>query len=412
MNIVSLARRNLFRHRKRTFITASALTFGLVAYIYTHSLLRGAEIESERNFRQYETGDGRIAHHDYWEDHERLPINRVLENPEKIVNQLRSAGIRATPRVHFSAELIVYRDPFPEDGSLYAQVFGIDTATDHEVFALEETLAEGRFIAAGDDGVVLGGWLAEDLGARVGYPLTISTRTRRGYRQTIDTEVVGILNCPNSHINRTAVFMSLQSVDEYLQMEGAVTEVTMAALRPEDGAVIDTVVAQNPTAAYLDFAILAEDYLQLTEAKNAGSQIMLFVLFVIAAVGISNTMLVTVLERTPEIGMLRAFGMRDGHIARMMLCEAAGIGLLGAVAGVIIGALLNIQLVNIGINYGAWLRESDFGYRISTHFRGAWSLDIFVTAFVVSIFLAVATALFPVRRILRKLSIVDCLRKS
>lgn len=410
MNILALAWKNLSRYRKRTIITASALTFGLTAFIYMDSLLQGSEMESVRNYRQYEIGNGRIAHRNYWEEKERLPLDSVIENPVAILDQLQRAGIGATPRTHFNAELIVYQDPYPEDGSLYAQVFGI-APTDGEVFALESTLAEGRFVQPGDDGVVLGGWLAEDLGAQVGHPLTISTRTRRGYRQTIDTEVVGILNCPNPYINRSAVLMSLASVDEYLQMEGSVTEISLAMLNERDEAAIEQIVAGTDNV-YLNFATLAEDYLALAATKTSGSQITLLILFVIAAVGISNTMLMTILERTPEIGMLRAFGMSDRRIALMVICEAAGIGLLGAIAGVILGALLNIQLVNSGIDYSEWLRQSDLGYRISARFRGTWRIQTFVTAFFTSIFLAIITAIFPVRRMLKRLSITDCLRTS
>ena len=412
MNILSLAAKNLFRYKKRTIITASALTFGLVAYIYMDSLLQGTEIESERNYRQYEVGDGRIAHRDYWEEHEKLPLDLPIENPTPLLEQLAAAGIRATPRTHFNAELIVYQDPFPEDGALYAQIFGIDTNSNNQVFALEESLVEGRFVQTGDDGVVLGGWLAEDLGAQVGYPLTISTRTRLGYRQTIDTEVVGILNCPNPYINRSAVLMALDRVDEYLQMEGAVTEISMASLSENDEVAIAEIVNSRSDLAYLNFALLAEEYLALAASKSGGSGIMLLILFVIAAVGISNTMLMTILERTPEIGMLRAFGMSDRRIALLVICEAVGIGLLGALAGIIIGALLNIQLVSSGIDYSRWLRETNFGYRIATRFRGTWSIQTFVNAFFTAIFLAIITAIFPIRRMLKKLSITDCLRSS
>lgn len=206
--------------------------------------------------------------------------------------------------------------------------------------------------------------------------------------------------------------MNIAQLDEFLQMDGGVSEIVFPQLSAEQTTLITTIDTQNADLAYLNFDTLAEDFYTLAKSESQGNQIILLVLFVIAAVGVSNTMLMAVLERTKEIGMLRAIGMSVRKIYAMFLLEAVGIGIIGGLFGIVLGAIANIPLVNVGIDYGKWLREFDFGYRIATVFRGAWRVQTFVGAFCTAIILTVLTAIVPIRRILRRLSITDCLRDN
>ncbi len=98
----------------------------------------------------------------------------------------------------------------------------------------------------------------------------------------------------------------------------------------------------------------------------------LFLIFIIAAVGISNTMLMAIFERIRELGMMRSLGMSDMKIRIAFMLEAAGIGLIGSTIGVIIGVIANYWIINVGIDFGFLMREMDIGYRIQSIFRGAW----------------------------------------
>jgi len=143
------------------------------------------------------------------------PLRYAIDDVDEIEALLEKSGIRATARTVFNGELIVFQDPFPEDGSIQVTAYGIDPADDGDVYRLEETLSDGRFLEPGEDGVILGGWLAEDIDAKVGYPVTIVTRTRQGYFQTLELEVVGIVTTPNPIVNRHAVFIPIDIADFY-----------------------------------------------------------------------------------------------------------------------------------------------------------------------------------------------------
>jgi len=412
--LLGLAWKNLSRYRRRTIITALAIAVGLAVYIFMDSLLVGMERESERNLIWYETGSARVMNSDYWADRDTLPLDEVIENPAPVLARLNSMGVDATPRTVFKGEVIVFRDPYPEDGSLPARLYGVDPATDGSVFRISDTVSQGRYLKPGENGVLLGSGVADTLGAQVGYPLVIETRTREGYKQTMDMEVVGIVDSPNPVVNRTGVFLPLDTANLYLQMGGAVTEIDLhfpeVVGAPARAAEVQAALTpQFPGLMVADWKALAADYVALAETKSSASGIILFLVFVIAAVGVSNTMLMAVYERFRELGMMRAMGMKDRSIRRLFLMEAAGIGLIGSLVGVALGVALAAYMVNVGIDVRSLIGNMDVGYRTAGIMRGAWHPEAIVRAFLVGIVLAVAVAFVPTRRALG-MSIPDALR--
>jgi ABC-type lipoprotein release transport system permease subunit len=131
--------------------------------------------------------------------------------------------------------------------------------------------------------------------------------------------------------------------------------------------------------------------------------------FIIAAVGISNTMLMAVYERVREIGMMRAMGMNNGDIRLTFLFEAGGIGLIGAVFGVGLGVIANWLMVRWGIDMSALMGHMDIGYRVAGSFRSAWHPQAIVGGFVFGVIAAMLFSILPSSRAL-KMQITDCLR--
>jgi ABC-type lipoprotein release transport system permease subunit len=410
---LGLTVRNLARHRRRTVITSGAVAVGLMMFIMVDSILVGVEEESNRNVIRYETGAAQIINREYLSEREERPLKHAIENPEALAAELETAGLDVTRRTVFTGELVVFRDPFPEDGSVQVTGYGIDPADDDAVYDLPRTVTDGEFLTAGTHTALIGAWLAEDIGAEVGYPITVVTRTRHGFYQTIDLEIAGIVTTPHPMINRNAVFVPLDIIGDYLQMDGAATEIavgnTLGRSLQEITDTMELHVAGHPNLVVADWRTLAADAVALAEAKESGTGVILFLVFVIAAVGVSNTILMSVLERTRELGMMRAMGMRDRDVWGALLMEAGGIGLLGGLAGMVLGAGAVALLVEVGIDYGTLMRDTDVGYRITQVIHGAWNPSTFGRALVVGVVICVLTAIVPVRRALQ-MSVTDSLR--
>jgi len=412
--IISLALKNLTRYKRRTIITAVAIAVGLMMYIVVDSILLGAEFESMRNLRWYETASARIMHPDYWEERLMRPLDISIEEPYGIVETLRKKGIAAAPRTMFSADLILYSEDFGEDGNMPVQVTAVDPELDNTVFRFEDTLIEGRFVESGTNELVIGSWFAEDIGAKVGYWVTLVTRGNGGFYEAMDMQIVGIVNCPNPNVNRTLLMVPMDTIGDYLAMEGAATEINIAL--PETAEIAEEVtrIQQLLDPSGNDLLVvswddLARDYVALAEAKRGGTGMILFLVFIIAAVGISNTMLMAIYERIRELGMMRALGMNDRSIQLAFMVEAGGIGLIGSTIGVLLGIAINFYMVNVGIDFGLLMRDMDMGYRIQSSFRGTWSPSTIITAFFFGSILSMLVAWIPTRRAL-KMDIPSCLR--
>lgn len=409
----TLALKNLLRYRKRTIITAAALSVGIAGYILMDSLVAGSMKMSEQNLIRYEMAHGRITTKAWWEERDFYPLDMSMDNPEDILNLIRSReGWDGAARTSFVADLVVYKDPFPEDGSLQIVATALDPLEDGRVFSLEDKISRGRWLNPGQDEVVLGEWLADDLGADVGYPVTLVTRTRDGYYQTMDLEIVGLLDCPNPSVNRTAFYLPLDTADASLDLGGGVTEIAvkLPSDRDVNGDTVDEINAFLPgNLVFHSWRDLSQDYINMSNGDRYSSMVILFLVFIIAATGVSNTMLMSVLERTRELGMMRSMGMHDREVKRLFLNEAAGIGLIGSVAGVVLGCIGNIPLVLKGVRLNASYDTMNIGYRISGVMWGTWKPSTFLIAVLTGWFITVFVSRITIKKVM-KLSIVDELR--
>ena len=414
-----LALRNLGRHRRRTAITAAALAAGIALFIFMDSMLRGMDSESQRNLVWYETGAGRIVSTAQQVELERPALKHEIVEYRPLLAALAERGVAAAPRVRFTGEL------FFGEGSLPVRLVGIDPALDPEVFRLPgSVLPGGEYLENGVPGLLLGAWTADDLEIAVGDFVELRTRTRHGAVQTLELELVGILRSPNPTINRGVGFLPLAVAQLDLDLEG-VTEVSLGTLRTRLGRPVPVPVGATlereirrlnedlatafPGVVAVGWTELARDYLAVLESDSAVNSIMLFLVFLIAAVGVSNTMLIAVYERIREFGTMRALGMDDAAIRAAMVLEAGAIGLLGSLAGVAAGAAATWWLVTWGIDMSGLYGDMNIGYRVTGIFRGAWNPGIMVAAVIFGVAASMAIALLPARRAL-KLDVAQCLR--
>jgi putative ABC transport system permease protein len=405
--LLSLAWKNLSRYRRRTLLTSGALATGLLFFIFMDGWLQGAERESERNIIWYESGSAKVMTSEYAEDLQSMPLKHAIQDPAAVERLLQGSGVTTTRRTVFAGEI------FHGEGSLYLKVIAVDPGSDRRIYRLAETVTQGRYLQSGDQGVLLGEWLAEDLGVGVGEEITIRTRTRYGAFQTLDLIVLGVLNTPNPMVNKGTAFIPLDLADEALEMEGAVTEISVHFpewRNPEEKIrMLRGRLSGLPGLTVESWKDLARDFLTIAQAKSAGSSILLILVFIIAAVGISNTMLMAVYERVREIGMMRAMGMKDLSIRLAFLFEAGGIGLIGAVAGVGLGVLANWLMVTRGIDMSSLMGHMDIGYRVNGVFRSAWHPQAIAGGFVFGVIAAMLFSIIPSARAL-KMQITEALR--
>ena len=408
--LIKLAFRNIFRHFTRTFLTFLAIALGLAMLILVDSMLTGIDQESFDRIINYETGHIKIFDRGYREDEENLPLDKSIEDPTTLIKKIGMdpdiAGI--TSRINFRIMLSDGIDQYPAVG------IAIDPKDDQSVFLLKQAVAKGDFLAGTTEAaMLLGDGLAEDFGVDVGDYMTVLTRTKYDTYQALDLRVKGILKTEDPKIDYAAVVIPLGLGQGSLDMGQSVTEID---IKLKDPARIqefrDKLARETPGMEVFTWKEQAADVIAVAQAKRGGTSFILFSVFIIALIGISNTILLAAFERTREIGMMAAMGMRRGQIVWLFVLEGAMIGVLGSITGCLLGVLINIPFVKYGINWGFVMRDvGDIGYRVTGVSHGVWNTKMIVTAFVAGIVISALTSIYPAR-VASKMEPTEALRKA
>ena len=406
-----LAFKNLTRHKKRTIITSIAISFGIMLLIWMHGMLKWADNESQRNLKKYEFGNFTVTTKQYKEDRESYPVDAVMDNSliRKVYKIAEESGSYVSPRTGFKS-MMSYKRGF---GLPYI-VFAIDPEKDAEVFSIKEKIIEGKYPDQNSQGILISAYCKKELGAGLGDYLVMETRTKYDTFQALRVKVIGIYDCPDPVVNRNHLFITRNMAERDLQLEGTAAEVVFRTKSGKNESTLGKVKELLVSAGLSHLTTetwqeLGSDYMTLSKTKKGGSNIMIFFIFIIVAVGIINTMLMAVFERIREIGMLRALGMRDKDIIYSFIAEAAGIGILGSMIGLILGIGVSAYSVYYGLDFTSAYKDMDYGYRTGTVFYNEWNPEMMLTAVIFGILCSVLVSIIPARKAV-KMEITDAIR--
>jgi ABC-type lipoprotein release transport system permease subunit len=261
----------------------------------------------------------------------------------------------------------------------------------------------------------------------------------RHVSQVIDAKVVGMVNSPDPFTNYNIAYMPLDVLQDEAGMmlgtfsgaegQGAVTELLIRdkAMGPADmtspkeskeaiRAALVSGLAERGSALPEDLDVFfwmdyMAEYLGLETLESGATKFISILLFLLAVIGISNTMLLAILERTREIGMMRALGMTDGQMVMAYVLEAGFLGFIGSLMGIVLGCLINIPMVKYGIDFSDMIEQmgGDMGFRVAGNFRGTWKIGTIISSGIIATVLSAFMAFLPTRRA-NKMAITDSLR--
>ena len=427
-NLLVLAFRNLGRHKVKTIITTLSIVLCIWSYIVMDAFLMGSTIDSMRNILNLETGAAKIYSKEYFKNKEDLPLYEAFTGWEEIVDELNQKGYIACPKVTFSGTLLFNNKELPF-------IFnGLDDTKSREVFQLHRYMESGNYVTNGKFELVIGSKGAYDLGVKLGDTInlytTIDQKNESGKvvrtSQVIPLKIGGIINTTNPYINNRMAFLPIDILNDELlglRLGGAVTEIAIRkkgfspsalSVREESPSVISKEIGNILTddLTVVSWREDAKDFIAMSDQDKSGTAVLLLFLIVLTVIGISNTMLMATLERTKEIGMTRALGMTDSEIFVSFVIEAAMIGFIGAIVGLIVSIPFNIYMVNVGIDFSNTLEAfgtDEIGYRLVGIYKSAWNWgNAFLSIFIATLVAALAS-IIPVLRAV-KIPIVEALR--
>jgi len=347
------------------------------------------------NIINLESGHLQVAEQSYWEDRKELPLKNLITPSAELEAEIKeTAGFEAlTERLNFAVNLNNGIDELPVTG------VGINLQKDSEVFELEQYLVSGRMPEPDSSEIIMGAKLAELMDFRSGDYAVMLIRTEEKTFNTIDGEIVGLFNTPHPSLNESNVFLPLSTAQDRLNVEDQISHYVVR-LDDQDQAVAAAEELsgrlEEPLKAY-SWKDAAKSLVTMIEMQDIETQVVLAVILTLAAVGIINTVILSALERMEELGMMKALGMHEREIIYTFMGEAAGIGIIGGIMGVIMG-IIGLYIFNInGIDMAAMTGGGDFdyGFPLSGTIYAGWEINSFIFVFVYGVFISILSSVFP-----------------
>lgn len=401
--LIALAWRNVLRNRRRSAITLSSIAIGLAAMTFLWGMIDGINRQMVENTTRYFAGDVQVHLRGYHDD---PTLDRAMEDTGRLLATLRAhPGVQAaSPRLEGKA--LASRG----DKSRGLLVSGVSLADEANVTVLFGAIMEGEPLRDGAPGMLIGEKLAEALRVRAGEDIVLVGQAYDGSLASARVPVRGIFRTKIDELDGFLAVMPLEAAREFYAAPGGATG---AALRLRDATGLDRVRGELEAQLGDRYEVLGWPRLLpmvavSTRFHEVVSYVVLLVFFVVVAAAVANPVLMAVLERTREFGIMLAVGMSRARLLSLVLVESAVLGIAGLAAGNALGLAITGYFAGTGMNLGgfeAGLRTmpglSDVVYPALVPARSAMlSGLVFAIACLMAVYPAAkAAGLDPVRAI-------------
>ncbi len=391
--IFKIAFRNIFRQKRRTILTALSMLSGFVLSAFFIGFSDGSYGNIINMFTKNKTGHIQIHQKDYLEN---PTIYKSIDNYKNIFKKLKTIqGIESyTPRVYTSGLVSV------RDKSAGARVIGIEPYLENKTTNFNKNIVKGgkNLSKKASKEVLLGIGLSKLLKTKVGEEIIIVSQGSEGEIAYDIFNIIGLINSGDELGDKMAFYIHIDDADSLFSFKGKIHEIAIntRAIRNVDSIKKKiTEKINNPELAVASWKEFAKSFYDAMKADQAGMWIMLLIIVLIVAIGVLNTVLMSVLERTREYGVLKAVGTKPSQIFNLVLIEVNIIAIFSVIIGTGIGFVLNSIFAKYGytlpnpISYGGMMIET---------MKGEVNLRSFVIPAITIFFTASFVGFFPALR--------------
>ncbi|MBN2117766.1 MAG: ABC transporter permease [Anaerolineales bacterium] len=386
--LLKMAFRDLGRNKRRSILSALAVSLGTTLLIFMAGVLRGEFRGALQNSIRLQTGHLQVRAASYDENKVSLAWEDLIANPAQIQDRLKALPqvVDATPRLVASGILTL------GDHSRGLQVIGMDPAAEANQIFRRGVIA-GDFLSADDrEGILIGKPLAEKFGLQAGERVNLLINTSEG---DVDEQLFTIRGIYTTHVfpyDENTVLMPLAKAQTFA---GAENHASLIFVLLHDQDQTEPVAAALTSSEYQIKTWLDLNELSVQFEQFAGAYMIIFYLIIlgITATVVTNTLVMAVYERTREIGILAAMGMKGGRIMSTFLTEAALLATGGVIGGLILGGLITAYVGNVGMTIPAAQGMTGIllGDKIYPYLRA----DDVISLTIVAYFITLIASLYP-----------------
>ena len=397
---IKLAWRNMWRNWRRTSIALVAIVLGVILLLMMDGMIKGSDQAIFGNAVRLYGGNLQVHAPGYRDKASRLPMLPLVD-PEAVVK-----AAQAQPQVLAVAERINTAGIIINHGnSVPVEITAIQPDVEAPISLQAESVSQGRFLSSADgDAVFIGKGLADRLQVTVGDNVTLFGRSKNESMRQHTFTVVGILNLNMPDYERSTVFIPLADAQTLYNLRGQVTEASI--FLKQIGSEADVMTAlqkQLPNYEIDSWQTLKGDLTETLNTKFAFTSFFGIVVIFIASIGILNLMLMAVFERTREMGVLAALGMKGRQVMGLFLLEGSLIGVVGAIVGCGLGYLLIALMGNVGLDLSNMTSGmGDVGVLMSGKLYPVVTAADLVGRGVIVVVIAAIASLYPAWQAARK----------
>jgi putative ABC transport system permease protein len=403
MLTVRIAWRNIFRQKRRTVLTVLTMFGGFTLSAISIGWADGTYNRIIDMFTRNRLGHIQIHAKGYLD---RPSLYTWIDDYQEIGNEIQHlSGVEAwAPRL-YSAGLASVGEK-----SAGVRIIGIDPQRESRATRFEKKVVQGRsFSSQPSHEAILGKGAAQRLDAQPGEQIVIVSQGADGSIANDLYSIVGIVESGDPLLDQSAFYLNLKDAQDLLVLDGRVHEIAVIVKKLS---LVSRVVREirlalnNPKLDVAPWQEFARSFYVAMQADKEGNWIMLFVVVMIVAIGVLNTVLMTVLERTREYGVMRALGTRQVQVFRLVIVEVALMAVIGLVIGFGLSLLVNHQLSIHGIamphpfRYGG-VEFTHYYSEVNARSLYIPAITVFFSAILVSIFPALRAARIAPARALR-----------
>jgi ABC-type lipoprotein release transport system permease subunit len=386
-----LAWRNIWRHKRRTVIIVLAMSLSLALMMFYDGLMNGFTDAIYGNAVKVLGGNIQVHAEGYRSQANSTPL-LPLADAGAVVSTAESNPmvVAATQRIN-TGGLVTSRE-----GAFAVGITGLEPEKELKVNIIGQYVTEGRNLTSDDtDNLLIGKGLADAMNVKVGDRVTMVGRSQHKEMRQRTMTIVGIYDLGMADIEKQTVYISLNEAKSLYELS-APTEIAifLQHLGQED----EVITSLKSSVSGYEIESFQANYPDLANAISSKSGVMnIFsvIIIAIAGVGILNLLLMAIYERTREIGVLGAMGLKPRQISTLFVLEGIMIGLVGVVVGILFGLAINGALMKNGMDFGSLTQAASYMALVKDKVYPTWGIEkLPMRASMVAIISALA-ALIP-----------------
>jgi ABC-type lipoprotein release transport system permease subunit len=231
---------------------------------------------------------------------------------------------------------------------------------------------------------------------QVGDRISLTGRSQHEQMRLRTMTVAGIYDLGMPDIEKRTIYVSLAEAQELYNLPGQVTEVAIVLKQlGEETSVINVMKPGLPGYEIESFEANYPELKSAIDTKGGVMTIFSIIIVIIAGVGILNLLLMAVYERTREIGVLGAMGLKPSQISLLFILEGSLIGLVGTAAGILFGLFINGVLMKVGLDFTSFSTVTSYMALITTKVYPTWGVDKLLWRALVILVISALAALIP-----------------